>query len=71
MRFHQKNWLEFKTIEERRGEKRESVLVRGPRDYVSDFCEVVQSVGVCYGMLGNNLPSRQEVVDLYKSNGID
>ncbi|KAG5566302.1 hypothetical protein RHGRI_002040 [Rhododendron griersonianum] len=27
-------------------------------------------VGVCYGGLGNNLPSDQEVVNLYKSNGI-
>ncbi|KAL5220906.1 hypothetical protein ABZP36_025619 [Zizania latifolia] len=26
--------------------------------------------GVCYGVLGNNLPSRSEVVQLYKSNGI-
>ncbi|XP_008227227.1 PREDICTED: glucan endo-1,3-beta-glucosidase-like [Prunus mume] len=29
-----------------------------------------QSVGVCYGQNGNNLPSPTEVVDLYKSNGI-
>ncbi|KAI8573213.1 hypothetical protein RHMOL_Rhmol01G0261100 [Rhododendron molle] len=27
-------------------------------------------VGVCYGGLGNNLPSDQEVVNLYKSNSI-
>uniref|UniRef100_A0A0D9VA62 Glucan endo-1,3-beta-D-glucosidase n=1 Tax=Leersia perrieri TaxID=77586 RepID=A0A0D9VA62_9ORYZ len=26
--------------------------------------------GVCYGVLGNNLPSRTEVVQLYKSKGI-
>ncbi|XP_057447708.1 glucan endo-1,3-beta-glucosidase-like [Lotus japonicus] len=30
----------------------------------------VQSVGVCYGVNGDNLPSKQEVVDLYKANGI-
>ncbi|XP_006645317.1 glucan endo-1,3-beta-glucosidase GII-like [Oryza brachyantha] len=30
----------------------------------------VQSVGVCYGMIGNNLPSKSDVVQLYKSNGI-
>nr|AFK41254.1 unknown [Lotus japonicus] len=30
-----------------------------------------QSVGVCYGANGDNLPSRQEVVDLYKSKGIN
>ncbi|XP_030973521.1 glucan endo-1,3-beta-glucosidase, basic vacuolar isoform-like [Quercus lobata] len=29
-----------------------------------------QSVGVCYGMLGNNLPSVQDVIALYKSNNI-
>ncbi|XP_058735170.1 glucan endo-1,3-beta-glucosidase-like [Vicia villosa] len=31
----------------------------------------VQSIGVCYGMIGNNLPSKQEVIDLYKSKGIN
>ncbi|XP_057451168.1 glucan endo-1,3-beta-glucosidase-like [Lotus japonicus] len=31
---------------------------------------VVQSVGVCYGLNGGNLPSKQEVVDLYKANNI-
>ncbi|KAK9125149.1 hypothetical protein Scep_013995 [Stephania cephalantha] len=34
------------------------------------FYPRVQSIGVCYGQLGNNLPSKQEVVDLYKSKGI-
>ncbi|KAM1495890.1 hypothetical protein ACFX11_030514 [Malus domestica] len=29
-----------------------------------------QSVGVCYGRNGDNLPAEGEVVDLYKSNGI-
>ncbi|KAK4276294.1 hypothetical protein QN277_019259 [Acacia crassicarpa] len=29
-----------------------------------------QSIGVCYGADGNNLPSKQDVVNLYKSNGI-
>ncbi|KAG9445001.1 hypothetical protein H6P81_016341 [Aristolochia fimbriata] len=31
---------------------------------------VGQTVGVCYGMEGNNLPSEREVVDLYKSKNI-
>lgn len=38
--------------------------------YKFNFCAAAQSVGVCYGVNGDNLPSRQEVVDLYKSNGI-
>ncbi|KAJ3691721.1 hypothetical protein LUZ61_020885 [Rhynchospora tenuis] len=31
----------------------------------------VESMGVCYGMLGDNLPEPSEVISLYKSNGID
>uniref|UniRef100_I1NV40 Uncharacterized protein n=2 Tax=Oryza glaberrima TaxID=4538 RepID=I1NV40_ORYGL len=31
----------------------------------------VQSIGVCYGVKGNNLPPRNEVVQLYKSKGIN
>lgn len=31
----------------------------------------VHSIGVCYGMLGNNLPSSSDVVQLYRSKGIN
>ncbi|XP_062230938.1 glucan endo-1,3-beta-glucosidase GII-like [Phragmites australis] len=31
----------------------------------------VQSIGVCYGILGNDLPSSSDVVQLYRSKGID
>ncbi|KAF0926820.1 hypothetical protein E2562_027412 [Oryza meyeriana var. granulata] len=31
----------------------------------------VQSIGVCYGVIGDNLPSASDVVQLYRSNGID
>ncbi|TVU34701.1 hypothetical protein EJB05_16548 [Eragrostis curvula] len=31
----------------------------------------VESIGVCYGVNGGNLPSASDVVQLYKSNGID
>ncbi|MED6186335.1 hypothetical protein PIB30_065665 [Stylosanthes scabra] len=37
-------------------------------DYVDTTA--AQSIGVCYGLNGNNLPSKQETVDLLKSNGI-
>ncbi|XP_060189783.1 glucan endo-1,3-beta-glucosidase, acidic-like [Lycium barbarum] len=30
----------------------------------------VQSVGVCYGKIANNLPSEQDVIKLYNANGI-
>nr|GEY27754.1 glucan endo-1,3-beta-glucosidase-like [Tanacetum cinerariifolium] len=30
-----------------------------------------QSVGVCYGQIGNGLPSEQDVVNLYQRNGIN
>ncbi|CAJ1933989.1 unnamed protein product [Sphenostylis stenocarpa] len=37
---------------------------------ISSSITAAESVGVCYGVLGDPLPSKQEVVDLYKSNGI-
>lgn len=30
----------------------------------------VSTVGVCYGKLGNNLPTEPEVIELYRQNGI-
>ncbi|TVU34719.1 hypothetical protein EJB05_16566 [Eragrostis curvula] len=37
----------------------------------ASFPTAVQSTGVCYGMMGNNLPPSSQVVQLYKSTGID
>ncbi|CAO2181774.1 unnamed protein product [Urochloa humidicola] len=31
----------------------------------------VESIGVCYGVVANNLPSRSDVVQLYRSRGIN
>ncbi|KAM0891644.1 hypothetical protein ACQ4PT_026281 [Festuca glaucescens] len=42
-------------------------LIVGAFSYVPTS---VQSIGVCYGVIGNNLPSRSEVVQLYRSKGI-
>jgi len=30
----------------------------------------VRAIGVCYGVIGSGLPSKSDVVQLYKSNGI-
>ncbi|XP_058227316.1 glucan endo-1,3-beta-glucosidase-like [Rhododendron vialii] len=38
--------------------------------FLPNFHQTDAQIGVCNGRLGNNLPSDQEVVDLYKSNGI-
>lgn len=34
------------------------------------MCAGVRAIGVCYGVLGSGLPSKSDVVQLYKSNGI-
>ncbi|KAJ3691722.1 hypothetical protein LUZ61_020886 [Rhynchospora tenuis] len=34
------------------------------------FAGVASITGVCYGMIGDNLPSKSDVVGLYQSNGI-
>ncbi|KAL5221380.1 hypothetical protein ABZP36_026093 [Zizania latifolia] len=38
--------------------------------FVSKSIPTVQSIGVCYGVVANNLPSPADVVPLYKSKGI-
>lgn len=38
--------------------------------FLPNFHQTDAKIGVCNGQLGNNLPSNQEIVDLYKSNGI-
>ncbi|KAJ3692318.1 hypothetical protein LUZ60_012668 [Juncus effusus] len=37
---------------------------------IAVFPTIAQSIGVCYGMLGNNLPQPSDVVNLYKQKGI-
>jgi len=37
---------------------------------VTSIPTAVDSIGVCYGVVGNNLPSRSDVVQLYRSRGI-
>ncbi|CAL5346871.1 unnamed protein product [Camellia sinensis] len=40
--------------------------------FIQDFqITGVESVGVCYGMQGNNLPSPPQVISLYQSNNIN
>ncbi|KAE8734238.1 Lichenase [Hibiscus syriacus] len=38
--------------------------------FAANFNPTAAQVGVCYGMLGNNLPNAREVIDLYRSNNI-
>ncbi|GAB4856010.1 hypothetical protein Ancab_024649 [Ancistrocladus abbreviatus] len=54
-------------------------LLKGPSIAAAAFLLVIlmpllqptdAQIGVCYGRNGNNLPSEQDVVNLYKSNGI-
>ncbi|KAL5546423.1 hypothetical protein UlMin_006110 [Ulmus minor] len=37
---------------------------------VTNIEKTEAQIGVCYGMLGNNLPSKQEVIALFKQNNI-
>ena len=37
---------------------------------MAQFDAGAQSIGVCYGQIGDNLPSEQEVIKLYQTNGI-
>ncbi|KAK7312177.1 hypothetical protein VNO77_35852 [Canavalia gladiata] len=46
------------------------LVVLGGLQATVQYYTGVQSVGVCYGVNGNNLPSAQEVVELYKTNGL-
>ncbi|KAJ7949101.1 glucan endo-1,3-beta-glucosidase-like [Quillaja saponaria] len=38
--------------------------------FLVKFDTAAQSIGICYGRIGDNLPAEQEVIDLYKANGI-
>ncbi|KAE8731027.1 DNA-directed RNA polymerase II subunit RPB9-like [Hibiscus syriacus] len=38
--------------------------------FAANFNPTAAQVGVCYGMMGNNLPNAREVIDLYRSNNI-
>ncbi|KAJ8763096.1 hypothetical protein K2173_023301 [Erythroxylum novogranatense] len=37
---------------------------------LSSLDATVAQIGICYGMLGDNLPSKQEVVDLFNQNNV-
>ncbi|QHO37740.1 hypothetical protein HN51_004287 [Arachis hypogaea] len=38
--------------------------------YIAKLRLADAQIGVCYGMLGNNLPAAKEVIDVYRSNNI-